>query len=54
MTKYKVLPAGDTALVVEFGDGIDRRLSAWVLALAHRLDKEGLNGVIETVPTSGR
>jgi inhibitor of KinA len=51
MTKYKILPAGDTALVVEFGDGIDRRLSAWVLALARRLDEEQLNGVIETVPT---
>jgi inhibitor of KinA len=49
--KYRVLPAGDTALVVEFGDGIDRRLSAWVLALARRLDEKQLNGVIETVPT---
>src|SRR6266849_9608849 len=49
--KYKVLPAGDTALAVEFGDGVDRRLSAWVLALANRLNEEQLNGVIETVPT---
>jgi inhibitor of KinA len=49
--KYKVLPAGDTALAVEFGDGIDRRLSAWVLALARRLNEKQVNGVIETVPT---
>src|SRR5271166_5388407 len=49
--KYKVLPAGDTALVVEFGDGIDRQLSAWVLALARRLNEKRLRGVIETVPT---
>jgi inhibitor of KinA len=51
MVDYRVLSAGDTALVVEFGDGIDRRLSTWVLALARRLDAERLNGVIETVPT---
>jgi KipI family sensor histidine kinase inhibitor len=49
--KYKVLPAGDTALAIELGDGIDRRLSAWVLVLARRLNEEQLNGVIETVPT---
>lgn len=48
---YRVLPAGDTALVVEFGTSIDRRLSAWVLALARRLDEIGLDGVVETVPT---
>jgi inhibitor of KinA len=51
MPEVRVLPAGDTALVVEFGDHIDRRLSAWVLALARRLDEVRVNGVIETVPT---
>src|SRR5262245_25396265 len=51
MSDYKVMPAGDTALVVEFGDYIDRRISAQVLALARRLDDTQLAGVIETVPT---
>jgi KipI family sensor histidine kinase inhibitor len=51
MPEYKVLPAGDTALVVEFGDRIDRALSAWVLALARRLDEARLAGIVETVPT---
>ena len=53
MPDYKILPAGDTALVVEFGEGIDRRLSAWVLALARRLERsdEGSTAIIETVPT---
>jgi inhibitor of KinA len=51
MPRYRVLPAGDTALAVEFGDGIDRRLSAWVLALARRIDEQQLIGIIETVPT---
>ena len=51
MPEFKVLPAGDTALVVEFGECVDRRLSARVLALARRLDEVRLEGVIETVPT---
>jgi inhibitor of KinA len=51
MSDYKVLPAGDTALVVEFGDHIDRRISAQVLALARRLDDIQLAGVLEIVPT---
>lgn len=51
MPDYKVLTAGDTALVVEFGDSIDRRLSTWVLALAERLNARQLDGVIETVST---
>src|SRR6516165_1763163 len=37
MPPYEVLTAGDTGLVVEFGDGVDRQLSAFVLALARRL-----------------
>jgi inhibitor of KinA len=51
MPPYKVLTAGDTALVIEFGDAVDRALSAWVLALARRLDEARVTGVIETVPT---
>jgi len=51
MPQFRVLPAGDTALVVEFGDHIDRRLSTWVLTLARRLDAARVKGVIETVPT---
>jgi inhibitor of KinA len=51
MPEFRVLPAGDTALVVEFGDSVDRRLSTWVLALARRLDEACVSGLIETVPT---
>jgi inhibitor of KinA len=51
MSAYKVLTAGDTALVIEFGDCIDRRLSTWVLSLAHALDQTRLEGIVETVPT---
>jgi len=55
MPDYRLLPAGDTALVVEFGDAVDRRLNRKVLALARRLDdaksKGEIDGVVETVPT---
>ena len=37
--KYKLLHLGDTALAVELGDGIDRAVSAQVLALGRRLKR---------------
>ena len=48
---YRVLPAGDTALTIELGEGIDRRISALVLALTRRLNERLLRGVVETLPT---
>ena len=51
MPAFKVLPAGDTALVVELGETIDRQLSRQVLALARRINEARWEGVIETVPT---
>jgi inhibitor of KinA len=51
MLGYRVLAAGDTALVVEFGEDIDRKISTTVLALAQRLNGAGLDGIVETVPT---
>ena len=44
-------PCGDCALTVEFGDAIDRDLSARVMALHLALRECGLPGLIETVPT---
>lgn len=51
MPAFRLLPAGDTGLVVEFGQSIERELSRQVLALAARLDTLRLDGVVETVPT---
>jgi KipI family sensor histidine kinase inhibitor len=51
VSDFRILTAGDTAIVVEFGDSIDRRLNAIVLALAQRLDESHLPGLVETVPT---
>ena len=47
----RFLPSGDTALVVEFGDRLDRHLSALVLNLRHRVQEAGIAGVSEAVPT---
>lgn len=47
----RFLPSGDTALVVEFGDRIDRGLSAAVIGLAERIRVADLSGVTETVPS---
>ena len=47
----RFLPAGDTALTVEFGDGVDRALNDSVLRLSARVRAAQLRGVVETVPT---
>jgi inhibitor of KinA len=47
----RFLNAGDTALVVEFGERVDRRLSGLVLALDERMAVAKVPGVAETVPT---
>ena len=44
-------PSGDCALTVEFGDRIDRDLSARVMALHLALSERPIPGVIESVPT---
>lgn len=51
MADYNVIAAGDTALVVDFGNRVDLAVSAKVLALADRLNALKIGGVIETVPT---
>jgi inhibitor of KinA len=47
----RFLSAGDRALVVEFGDRVDRQLSNEVLRLDTSLRSSALPGVVETVPT---
>jgi KipI family sensor histidine kinase inhibitor len=51
VTAARLLPCGDTALAVELGDRVDRRVSALVLALAERLTAAAIAGVVEVVPT---
>ncbi len=45
----RYLPAGDRALLIEFGDRIDDRLNQQVLALAAALDE--VAGLVEIIPT---
>jgi inhibitor of KinA len=47
----RFLSAGDRALVVEFGDMVDRALSNEVLRLAEIIDRAAIAGIVETVPT---
>jgi inhibitor of KinA len=47
----RYLQSGDTALVVQFGEQIDARVSGLVLALAQRVADAAIPGVVELVPT---
>jgi KipI family sensor histidine kinase inhibitor len=47
----RLLPAGDSAIVVEYGEGIDVRVNARVRHLQRALDAGAHDGVVETVPT---
>ena len=49
--KLRFLSAGDRALVVEFGDRVDRGLSERVLRLDAIIRSNPLVGIVETVPT---
>jgi inhibitor of KinA len=47
----KFLPSADSAVIVEFGDRIDRTVSEQVLGLAARMRSAEIHGVVELVPT---
>lgn len=47
----RILPCGEAALVVEFGDTIDEAINGKVLGLDRAIARENIQGVIETVPT---
>lgn len=47
----RILPCGDAAATVEFGEVIDADLNAQVLALDTDLEASPIAGVVETVPT---
>ena len=47
----RFLPAGDSAMVVEFGSGISPELNTRVLSLDRELQETPPSGLVETVPT---
>lgn len=51
MTGFRFLQASDSAVVVEFGETVDRTINDQVLALADAVDRAAIVGVIELVPT---
>jgi inhibitor of KinA len=51
MNDFRILPAADSALVIEFGSAIDRKTSDRVLALAEVLTNASLPGATEVVAT---
>jgi inhibitor of KinA len=51
LVKVRFLSAGDRALVVEFGERVDRRMSERVLRLDAVIRSNPPAGIVETVPT---
>ena len=47
----RILHAGDSCLVVEFGDSIDMEINARVQALRSEIEKRPFRGFIEAIPT---
>jgi inhibitor of KinA len=50
LSRLDVVPVGDAALLVSFGERIDLEINRRVHALAQRLSQEPLDGFIESVP----
>lgn len=48
---FRIVPAGDAALIVEFADRIDPVINAAAVALARSLQAKSIAGVRDTVPT---
>lgn len=48
---FRIVPAGDSALIVEFEERIDAAINARAVALAELIQKAGLGGVRDVVPT---
>lgn len=47
----KLLPAGDLAVSVEFGDEISREVNTRLRALEYLIQQKAVPGIVETVPT---
>lgn len=49
--KAKFLPGGDKSLIIEFGDSIDPKINKKIRNMYIAIDKSGLEGVLEMIPT---
>jgi len=48
---FRIVPAGDSALVVEFPERIDAEVNARVVALTEAIEGERIGGIRDVVPT---
>jgi inhibitor of KinA len=51
VSDYRIVPAGDSALVVEFEDRIDSAVNARTIAFAEAVEAANIAGVRDVVPT---
>lgn len=49
--KTRYLTVGDRALVIEFGDSIEEQVNSKIRSLTLAMEREGIKGIIETIPT---
>src|SRR5689334_19431611 len=50
-TPYRIIPAGESALIVEFEDRIDPCINAQTIACADAIQRARVRGVRDVVPT---
>ena len=48
--KQKIVPLGDSSVLVQLGDEIDFTINQRIHALANLIETSSLNGIVETVP----
>ena len=48
---FHILPLGDSAITIEFGNAIDPRLNARVVGFAKVIVDQGWSGIVDVVPT---
>jgi len=51
MSQYRIVPAGDSVVIVEFEERIDPEVNARTIACANAIDAARLSGVRDVVPT---
>lgn len=49
--KTKYMPAGDQALVMEFGNSISEEINSKIRSMVAAIESKGVKGVVELVPT---
>lgn len=51
MEKVKFLPAGDSSVLIEFGNSITPEINAQVTSFAKLLKRQEINGIIDMIPS---